>query len=334
MITPILSHPGRDDSTTGIAATLARKSTADRGGRARAGGAGGAFGVGSPHLDACRVRRQQLGRHRRRARSAKEPQAGRPDQHHPGHPATDGRDQHGPGAPGLLPRHPAAGRRGPRPVRRRHVLDQRRAPADRFQAEPGRCRGDQPEHRAARLALPGGRPALRPHGDLARWHARRGLRVDRERRPHPRHPHGPGGGPIPLGRLAPREQLLRRRGADLPRQHRARLHPRGRAAARTRPRANATSRSSTRTPTGSSSGSTWARSSSEAGLPEHELRGQAHGALAEREVRLPPGVVLPRFRGVRLGPAPRHPRRSPAEPGPGNSRASSTCSTPRTTASR
>ena len=152
---------------------------------------------------------------------------------------------------------------------------------DRLQAEPRRRGGDQFGHPPDRLALRGGRPARRPHGHLAGREARRGVRVDGERRPHPRHGHGPRGGHVPHRRLAPREQLLGGREADLQRQHRARLHPRGPAGVRLHQgRSLVPDRQREHEPDpGADRHGSEARPS---GVPEDELRGPADGALAER----------------------------------------------------
>ena len=57
---------------------------------------------------------------------------------------------------------------------------QRRAPADRLAAEPRRRRRDRPRARGKIVwRFAGRRPALRPHGDLARRQAGRGLGLDR-----------------------------------------------------------------------------------------------------------------------------------------------------------
>ena len=55
-------------------------------------------------------------------------------------------------------------------------------------------------------------------------------------------PQGQDRGPDPLGGLAAREQLLARRVADLPRQHRLGLHRRRRPVSGLRPRASGSSR--------------------------------------------------------------------------------------------
>ena len=133
------------------------------------------------------LRRQQLGGDRRRDLPARQVPPDRAPQHHPRHRRADGRDSGRPGPPRLLPRDPRADRRGQRPVRRRHVLDQRRTPADRLPAEPRRRGRDRHRQRRDRLALRRRRPALRPHGDLARRPPGRRLGIDRQRRPHPRH---------------------------------------------------------------------------------------------------------------------------------------------------
>ena len=80
-----------------------------------------------------RLRRQQLGRHRHRARARHVPPA-RPDRHHPRPRAADARDHDQPRAAGVLPRDPGGDRRGQQPVRRRHVHLPRRPAADRVAA--------------------------------------------------------------------------------------------------------------------------------------------------------------------------------------------------------
>ena len=87
--------------------------------------------------------------------------------HRPGQGRADGRDPRQPRPAGLLPRDPRGDRRGPRPVRRRHVLHQRRQAARRLAAELRRRRRDQPAHREDQLAVRGRRLPLGPHGDLA-----------------------------------------------------------------------------------------------------------------------------------------------------------------------
>ena len=155
---------------------------------------------------------------------------------------------------------------------------------------------------------------------------------------------------------AAREQLLRRRQPDLPREHRQGLHTgrlrrarsgdrpgQGRPVVPGRPQQGLQDHA----PLGHGQGAGGGR------LQEHELRGPADGDLAGRAVRLLPGVVLPRLRRVRpegQGPHRRrrlHRRRqagtSDRTRSPGSSRcptasptcrASSTSSTPRTTAWR
>ena len=105
---------------------------------------------------------------------------------------------------------------------------------------------------------------------------------------------------VPLGRPAAREQLLARRQADLPRQHRHASTRRsttpsldatqGRAGLRDRRRAHArrcskTHRHGPEARRGRASG--------------HERGGAADGDLAGRADRLLPGLVLPRLRRVR-----------------------------------
>ena len=157
------------------------------------------------------LRRQQLGRHRRRRRPAEVP-AARPYQHHPGHRRAHGRDSVEPGAASLLPRDPAARRRGARPVRRRHVLLARRSRAVRVAAEPRRRGRDQPAHRKIiwRTKVDGNRAdhmAISPDGRHVLVSPRRqGHRRDR-------HEDGRDRGPHPERRPAAREQLLEGRKA-------------------------------------------------------------------------------------------------------------------------
>ncbi len=96
---------------------------------------------------------------------------------------------------------------------------------------------------------------------LARRQARRGLGLDRQRRPHPRHGHRPGG--VAGSRRATRRTRTTTRataaGSTTPASASSTRPPTSRSS--TRPRAIAASRSSTRTPTRSSRRSTWARSS-------------------------------------------------------------------------
>ena len=72
----------------------------------------------------------------------------------------------------------------------------------------------------------------------------------------------------------------------------------------------------------------------EAGYPNMSSAVRPMALSPDERVRLLPGLVLPRLRRVRLRPGPGHPGRQPAERGPRARRASSTCSTPPTTASR
>ena len=81
----------------------------------------------------------------------------------------------------------ATGRRGPRPVRRRHVLLPRRPLPLRLAAEPRRRRRLRPADREDRLALPGRGLPRRPHGDLARRPAPARLGLDRAQGPCHRH---------------------------------------------------------------------------------------------------------------------------------------------------
>ena len=146
----------------------------------------------------------------------------------------------------LLPRHPPARRRGPRPARRRRVHLARRPPALRLAAELRRRRRDPAEDRRDRLAHEGRGQPRRPHGDLARRHAAARLGLDRAQGARARHPHGQDRRQLRVRRPAAREQLLRRRLADLPRQHRHASSRPPTTRCSTPRRATAGSRSSTR----------------------------------------------------------------------------------------
>ena len=188
-------------------------------------------------------------------------------------------------------------RRGPRPAGRRHVHLERRAAADRVAAVVRRRGGDQPRDRRAGVAVPGRRTALGPHGDLAERAEARGQRLDREPRARAAGLRRQGARHLPVRWVAARERLHRRREADHARQHRLRLHadrpgPRrpgeGRAGLRDRRREEAVQgAASLRPPHGARRARTR--------RPQH--RRPADDAVAEREERLLPGVVLPRLPG-------------------------------------
>ena len=204
-----------------------------------------------------------------------------------------------PGRLGYFLGDPGAGRRGQRPVRRRHVHVQRRPAADRLPAQPARRRRDRHRHRRDRLALRRRRPALRPHGDLARRQARRRLGLDRQRRPHPRRR-------TPARRSAASSPATRRTRTPTPRTASGSTTPASASSTRrpttrrsTPPRATATSRSSTRQTFEILERLDMGEKLAEAGYPEHELGGAADGAVAARAVRLLPGLLLPRLRRVR-----------------------------------
>ena len=98
-------------------------------------------------------------------------------------------------------------------------------------AELRRRRRDRPRTKRSRVARPGRRQPRRPHGALARRPPAARLGLHRARRRRHRHPRPPDRRPHPVGRPAPREQLLARRLEDLPREHRHRLHRRRRPVA-------------------------------------------------------------------------------------------------------
>ena len=143
-------------------------------------------------------------------------------------------------------------------------------------------------------------------------------------------------GRVPVGRLAAREQLLGRRKADLPRVDRPGLHADRRPAARAGPRheqgrALLPDRRREHAPGTQALGH--GRQARAGRPPGHGVSGAPDGAGARRPLRVLPGLVLPRLRGVRPAGGPRHARwptcrsarRQRAR------RASSTCSTRRTT---
>ena len=112
------------------------------------------------------------------------------------------------------------GRRGQQPVRRRRLRLPRRALRVLLTAELRGCGRDSHRLAQAGVAREGRRVPRRPHGPLPGRQATAGLGLDRARDRRDRHPQAADRGAHPLGRLPAREQLLARRSADLPRQHR------------------------------------------------------------------------------------------------------------------
>ena len=208
------------------------------------------------------LRRQQLGRHGRRRRPELVP-AARAHQHRARQGASGSRrSRPSPDRAGLLPRHPQAGRRGPRPVRRRHVLLARRALPLRLAAELRRRRRLRPAHAQDRLARAGRGLPRRPHGDLARRRALARLGLDRAQGPRHRH-RARARSPASSRPATSRTRTTTRADgtADLPRLDRHGLHADRRPGARRHQGRALASRSSTRARCGCSSASTWARSS-------------------------------------------------------------------------
>ena len=256
-------------------------------------------------------------------------------QHHSRHRRADGRDPHGPRAARLLPRHPRADRRGPRPVRRRHVHARTTAGcwSSRGRASPTSI-AHRPQHRR-RSSGASASTASAP----TTWRSRPTARTSPSR-------------PRPGTSSTSSTRSRARRSAGSPRATR-------RTRTTTPPTADRIYHASiglVYTPADQPQLDTTQgrpplpdrrrehqpdpeadRHGPEARggrLPEHELRGAADGALAGRAVRLLPGLVLPRLRRVRLRPGPGHPGREPARTRSRRCRASSTCSTPPTMASR
>ena len=244
-------------------------------------------------------------------------------------------DRRRPARARVLHRRQPAHRRGPQPVRRRRVHLARRALPLRLAAQPRRRRRLRPRHAPDRLAGEGRRLPLRPHGDLARRPAAARLGLDRGQGPGHRHAARRDRRRVRLRRPAAREQLLRRRDADLPREHRQRLHPAGRQRAG---RAEGQARLSDRRRADVRDPQAHRRRRGARGqrLPGPELRRAADGAVARRALRLPAALLPARLRRVRpRSPASR--RGSPtcrSPPRPRRCRARATCSTPPTTASR
>ena len=227
-----------------------------------------------------------------------------------------------PSPPRLLPRDPRAGRRGQRPVRRRHVLDQRRPPADRLPAElratssrstspPARSSGASSSTASAPTTW-----RSRPTASKVAVSASTGnvvhildIKTGRE-----------------VGQFesgdSPHENTY---SADGKRIYHASIGlvytPADDTGQPTRARATATSRSSTRAPTRSSSASTWARSSTEAGYPDMSSAVRPMALSPRRAVRLLPGLVLPRLRRVRLQDRTGSAGRRPADLGRGHEHA-------------
>ena len=136
-----------------------------------------------------------------------------------------------PGPARVLPGDPAGRRRGPRPVRRRHVHHPRRQPARGVAAELRRRGLDRPGHRQGRRRAADGRLPDRPHERLARtaagcWSRTRPTDTVHEYvmggQGDPRTGHAAAH--LRVGRHPAREQLQQERQADLPRQHRPGLH--------------------------------------------------------------------------------------------------------------
>ena len=284
-------------------------------------------------------RRQQLGRHRRRRRPAHVQARSRASTSSPT--STSGWPRSSPTRTRLgyfLAIRQQIGEGHDQFVDDMFTLPRRPAPV-RLAAELRRRRRDRPAHAEDRLALPGGR-ATAPTTWRSRPTARRLLvsASTAERRRRARHAdRARSSARFPSGDQ-PHENNFSKDGSAIYHASIGRVYTplddppfdatQGRARLRDRRREHAR-RSLKKIDMG--------QKLAEAGYAGHELRGPADGALARRALRLLPGLVLPRLRRVR----PRSRTRSRgvanlplSDEGRRRCRASSTCSTPPTTASR
>ena len=258
------------------------------------------------------LRRQQLGRHRRRRRPVHVP-APRAAQHRPRQGRADGRDH------GATPTARATSSRSASSVGEGHdqFVD------DMFSSHDGRFLyvsrpsfadvvGVRPAHAQDRLARAGRGLPRRPHGDLARRHAAAGLGLDRAQGPRDRH-----------------RDAARSSASSSPATSRTRTTTRPTARRSSTPRSARSSRPTDDPALDDTKGDRWfeivdARTTEGAQAPrhgpearggrlsEHELGGAADGARAGREAGLLPGLVLPRLRRVRPRPGQGAAARRPA----------------------
>ena len=203
-----------------------------------------------------------------------------------------------PAPPRLLPGHPGAGGRGPRPVRRRHVHLPRRPLPLRLAAEPRRRRRLRPADGEDRLAHPvegyrADHMAISPDGKRLLVSASTAKVVDViDTADGKIVDHLPPGD-------QPHENNYSRDGkliyhASIGTVYTPFDEPRW-----TRRRASASSRSSTPARSRCSRRIDMGQKLSRGRLSRHELGGAADGALARRALPLLPGLVLPRLRRVR-----------------------------------
>ena len=166
-------------------------------------------------------------------------------------------------------------------------------------AELRRRGGDQPEDREIALANPDRRLPRRPHGAVPEREAAAGLGLDRERGRRHRHPDGRDRRADPVRRLAAREQLLERRQADLPREHRARLHRRRRPVRGLATKGKRVFEVIDARTLEVLKTIDMGQKLAEAGYPNMSAAGAPDGDRPERALRLLPGLVLLRDRQVR-----------------------------------
>ena len=171
---------------------------------------------------------QQLGGYGRCGRSALVQAAGASERD-PRRAAADRRDQRRSRSAGDLRLHSRADRRGQQPVRRRRVRVAGRPLRLLLAAELRRRGGDRPQDAQAGVAGEDRWLPRRSHGAVTGRAAAAGVGVHRAGGRRDRHEGAQDRRGHPVGRLASREQLLPRRAADLPRQHRHGLHELGRS---------------------------------------------------------------------------------------------------------
>ena len=214
-----------------------------------------------------------------------------------------------PGAARLLPRDPRAGRRGPRPVRRRHVHLARRPLPLRLAAEPRRRRRRSTcEDAQDRLAHEGRRLSRRPHGDLARRHAAARVGLHREGRRRDRHRDRPDRRRASRAATSRTRTTSRRTASAIYHASIGTVYTPSTTRSSTRRRASASSRSSTRATGRCIKRIDMGKKLDEFGEPDMSGAVRPMALAPGRALRLLPGVVLPRLRRVRPAAGQGHPR--------------------------